>query len=133
MFVLLLAFLAVACIHLFVYSQCQRLFRRWCASTAAQSADPEKSDTALLLDPSSADVEKGQAATESKIAQPSRRIVVAGAGVIGLTTACEIQERFPTALITLAADRFATDSPQDLDSSYCSAYVCSQKLSYYSH
>lgn len=40
--------------------------------------------------------------------------VVVGAGVVGLTTALELQKEFPTANITIFADRFGIETTTDV-------------------
>ena len=51
----------------------------------------------------------------------SYNIIVLGAGVIGLTTAHELQDVFPRAQITIVSEYFPTDPV--VDHSYCSGYV----------
>lgn len=39
---------------------------------------------------------------------------VIGAGVVGLTTALELQKEFPTANVTILADKFTIDTTSDV-------------------
>lgn len=39
---------------------------------------------------------------------------VIGAGVVGLTTALELQKEFPTAQITILADKFGVETTSDV-------------------
>ena len=42
------------------------------------------------------------------------RVGVLGAGVVGVTTATEVQAEFPTASITIIADKFNTDTTSEI-------------------
>lgn len=41
------------------------------------------------------------------------RIVVVGAGVVGLSTAVQLQKTFPNCSITIVADKFGKDTTSD--------------------
>ena len=52
-------------------------------------------------------------ANASAVAGPSPRVAVVGGGVIGLTTALRMYERFPTARLTVIAEKLATETTSE--------------------
>lgn len=52
-------------------------------------------------------------ANASAVAGASPRVAVIGGGVIGLTTALRVHERFPAAQVTIIAEKLATETTSE--------------------
>ena len=125
LFLPLLLLCTITSLQLVVYSISRRFLAQRRASLA-RAGDPEKSVMASNQ-PIQTPNEKSPipaGVLDHAVSDVPLRIVVLGAGVVGLTTACELQERYPAAQITIVAEYFPTDSLEDLDGTYCSAWVC---------
>ncbi|CAJ0586810.1 unnamed protein product, partial [Mesorhabditis spiculigera] len=57
-----------------------------------------------------------------------KRIAVVGAGIIGLSQACELQKKFPDAEITIVAGEFSPDLTSDIAAGFWHPYLLGESI-----